>query len=420
MDLALSRGSWGFGFKGGYERTDSYKINNDSERIRGGARVSRTFGEGKAASLAVDFLTEKAGYSGLPAFPTPHSRKKSRNLTATLATDWGRFRNNLYYNKGNVKNNDWSRGLDQSLTVVEYGDSLTYARPFWKGELSLGAGYEGTAARSSEFGSHRESIAHFFASQSVSLPLSLTVRAGIRYNLNSDFENTLNPELSVAFSKSAFEAVYKISRGVNLPSLQQRYNRSSSTDPNPSLGLEKAVNQSLTLSAFPKDGLSFSATLFLNRLQGRISYVRPVDSGIGQYQNIGSAVYMGADLGFSWRIAKPLELKGSYVYLDARDKDIDKFLTSLSKNSFTIEASLRPSDDFSLTVKADYDGSTFTDRMNTASLSSRILYSLRAEKSFGPFVAFLDGVNIFDKEYYYVDGLLAPPRTYFAGLKYNF
>jgi iron complex outermembrane receptor protein len=199
-----------------------------------------------------------------------------------------------------------------------------------------------------------------------------------------------------------------------------RYNRSSSTDPNPELGIETATNQSFSINLFPFDSLTLNATVFLNKLKGRISYVRPVNSGIGRYQNLGRTVYKGIDLGFSWRIAKPAELKASYIYLDARDKDIDKFLTSLPRNTLIVELALKPVETLSITMKADYDSASYSDRMNTSKIDSRILYSLRAEKNFGKWILFVDGVNIFDKEYYYVDGLLAPPRTYFAGIKYNF
>jgi iron complex outermembrane receptor protein len=420
-DVMLSRGPWGFGFKGGYERTQSYKINNDSERMRGGARVSRNFGENKNVSLSVDYLREEGGYSGLPNFPTPHSRHKSTNLTVTQATQWANVVNNLYYNRGNARTKDWTRSLNQSLTVTEYGDSLSYDRALWLGQLSIGGGFKGTIADSSEFGSHKESVVHLFLSQSLTLPFfPLTLKAGARYNINSAFENTINPELTLSYRHSKFETIYKISRGVNLPSLQMRYNRSSSTDPNPNLGIEKATNQSFSVNFFPLDGFSVNATVFLNKLRGRISYVRPLNSGIGHYENLGTTVYKGLDLGFSWRIIKPLELKASYIYLDARDKDIDKFLTSIPRNSLIVEVSLKPVDTFSLTLKADYDSVSYSDRMNTSTIASRILYSLRAEKSFGKYVLFLDGVNILDKEYYYVDGLLAPARAYFAGIKYNF
>jgi outer membrane cobalamin receptor len=181
-----------------------------------------------------------------------------------------------------------------------------------------------------------------------------------------------------------------------------------------------AVNQSLSVTLTPSEAFDFNATFFLNRLKGRISYVRELNSGVGSYKNLGRTVYRGVDLSFGWRPLPALELKGSYTYLEARDLDLDKFLTSLSRNSWSLEAIARPVESFTAAVKADYQSRTYVDRENTRAMSSRLLWSLRAEKSFGPWVIFLDGENIFDKEYYYVDGLRAPPRRYFMGVKYAF
>jgi iron complex outermembrane receptor protein len=421
MDLMFNRGLWGIGVKGGYERSQGYKINTDSVRIRGGFKVSRRFGEDKTMTLSVDYLTEKMGFSGLPAYPTPHSRQKSGNLTATHATTWKGLVNNLYYNRGEVRNTDFSRNLDQELTVIDYGDSLSYTFPLGPGELSLGAGFRGIMARSSEFGNHQESIIHFFFAQSLKIPrTNLTLRAGARYNINSAFENTLNPELSLSYQTSFLEAIYKISRGTNLPSFQQRYNRSSSTNPNPSLGIEKALNQSLTVNLFPTDWINFHVTLFHNTLEGRISYIRPANYPIGRYENLGKTLYEGVDFGFTYKPIDLIEVSVNYTYLNAMDKDIDHFLTSRSRNSFNAELVFKPTDEFMAAVKADYKSREYNDRYNTTYNPSRILYSLRAEQSFGSIVAFLDISNILDKEYFYVDGLLAPPRIFFLGLKYNF
>jgi iron complex outermembrane receptor protein len=186
------------------------------------------------------------------------------------------------------------------------------------------------------------------------------------------------------------------------------------------LGLEKAENQSLTINLIPTDNLNFHLTLFHNSLQGRISYVRDANSPIGQYQNLGAAIYEGLDFGFSWKIMEPIELKGNYTYLEAIDKDIDRFLTSQSRNSFNAELVLKPTSQFTAAFKADYQSRQYNDRFNTTFNPSRILSSVRAEQSFGAIVAFLDVSNILDTEYYWVDGLLGPPRVYFLGMKYNF
>jgi iron complex outermembrane receptor protein len=420
-DVMAPAGAWTLAVKAGWEASEGFKPNNDSERRRGGLKAARDFGPGRSLSASVDYLQEEMGLGGLPEYPTPHSRQITANLAGTAGLKWGGFANTFFFNRGDVRNRDWTRGLDQRLTVTEFGDSVSWEGAFGPGDLALGAGYEESRARSSEFQDQREYTVHLFAAQSARLPwVPVTLRAGARLNINSAFKNSWNPEFSASFRHGPFEAVYKFSRGVNLPSFQQRYNRSTSSAPNPDLALETAINQSLSLTLAPGDSLSLNATLFLNRLKGRISYVRELDSGVGSYRNLGRTVYRGADLSAGWRPVPELELKGSYTYLEALDLDIGRFLTSQSRNSFTLEAVLRPAESLTVAVKADYQSKTFVDRENTRPMSSRTLWGLRAEKSFGPWVLFLDADNVLDKEYYYVDGLLAPPRTYILGLRHGF
>jgi iron complex outermembrane receptor protein len=420
-DLMAPLGGWSVAFKAGWDSSDGFKTNNDSDRRRGGVRASREFGDGVALSASFDWLREETGLSGLPEYPTPHSRQLTENLAGTAGLKWGGFSNSFFFNRGDVRNRDPSRDFYQRLTVTELGDALGWEGPFGPGDLSLGAGWQESRAVSSEFDSQREHTVHLMVAQSARLgAVPVTLRAGVRYNMNSAFKNSWNPEFSAAFRRGPFEAVYKISRGVNLPSFQERYSRSSSSAPNPELGLEVAVNQSLSLTLAPSDELNLNATLFWNDLKGRISYVRPLSSGTGRYENLGRTVYRGADLGVGWKPVPRLELKATYTYLEAVDLDIGKFLTSQPRNSFTAEAVARPAESFTAAVKADYKSRTFADRDNLRVMSSRILWSLRAEKSFGPLTVFLDADNVLDKEYYYVDGLLAPPRTFFMGVKYGF
>ncbi|MDR3155167.1 MAG: TonB-dependent receptor plug domain-containing protein, partial [Deltaproteobacteria bacterium] len=229
-DLMAPVGPWSLAFKAGWDYTDGFKLNNDSERRRGGVKASREFGGKGAFSFSADYLYEEMGLSGLPDYPTPHSRQLTENLAGTVGLKWGGFYNSFFFNRGDVRNRDRSRGLNQRLVVTELGDSASWEGAFGPGELALGAGYQESRAASSEFEGKREYTVHFFAAQSARLPFApITLRAGARYNVNSAFKNSWNPEFGATFSRGIVEASYKFSRGVNLPTFQQRYSRSSST-----------------------------------------------------------------------------------------------------------------------------------------------------------------------------------------------
>jgi iron complex outermembrane receptor protein len=420
-NVSFSKGPWGLTVKAGWDGTNGYKVNNKSEKSRAGFKAGRSFGEGKSLFLAMDGMSERKGMSGYPESPTPHAKQKSYNVTMTLAGEWAGFQNNLYWNKGSVKNVDETRSLDQSLAVAEYGDSLTYSGTLGPVSSTFGAGFQGTEAISSGFGNKSESVVHVFASLGWRLPnLPFAIGAGARYDANSDFENSLNPEFSLAFNKGRFEAAYKYSKAVNTPTFQQRFNHSSSTVPNPSLSIEKVTSQNLSLAFEASSALRLNAAVFHNVIRGRISHVRPAGSPIGQYQNLGESVYRGIDFGISWKPSPKIEFKGRYTRLDAKDKEMNTYLTGQSRHYATIEIMARPMERLSAAIKMEYRDRAFTDRLNTAVVKSRTLFALRAEYEFGSYAFFLDGENIFNADYRHADGLQGPPREIMAGVRWNF
>ena len=135
---------------------------------------------------------------------------------------------------------------------------------------------------------------------------------------------------------------------------------------------------------------------------------------------MGTVTYSGADLGFSWQIRPDLDLKGSYTHLRAQDENLGKRLTAQARHKAAAEIYWRPVQDFSAILKADHIGSVFADRDNTTKYPGRTLYGLRAEYVWGDYGFFLEADNLLDKDYLYVDGLLAPPRTWLIGLSRNF
>ncbi|MDR2405822.1 MAG: TonB-dependent receptor plug domain-containing protein [Deltaproteobacteria bacterium] len=419
-DLSLNLGKFGINIRGGREQDKGYKINNDSKLDSYGLRLSYHMAPKKAIRLVYDEMLEKSGLSGLPDFPTPFSRMETRNLSASLGLEFLGFTNKLYINQGQVKNDDPTRNLHSYLEVTEMGDSASYEMDFSWGTAALGAGYTKIEASSLDFGEKSENTTHFFGDVSFKVPkLPLMMTAGLRYNLNSGFQDSLNPELSLSYSKGKLEATYKLSYGVNTPSFQQRYTHTSSTDPNPELGVEKVLNHSLSFNYQAHKSLSLNSSFFLNTLNGRISYVRDLNVGVGSYENLGKTVYKGFDFGANFKPSPKFELKANYSYILARDEDINRFLTSIPRYKTTAEVILKPTDAFTLAFKANYQGKTFLDRDNTRTLGGRTLYYLRLEYKLKALTFFMDMDNVFDKEYYYIDGLLAPPLKYYLGVKYD-
>jgi iron complex outermembrane receptor protein len=420
FNLGARKGLWGLGFKGGYDRTESYKVNNDKEKWQSGFKVSYNPGENRFTSLAVDYQEEEKGLSGQPDWPTPFSRQRNKNFSSALAGRYDAFGNTLFYGLGQVDNTDVSRNIDNSLKVSELRDDFTYDLETGRSDvLSLGAGFRRAQADSTEFGDQAEHSLYLFAVQKFKFG-AWTLKAGARGNYNSAFDNALNPEASLSYAAGRWNSTFSYSRAHNTPSFQQRYNHTSSTDPNPNLGLETTDNYSLAFNFKPVDDFSIGLTFFYNNLTDRITYVQPLISSRGQYQNLGRVTYKGGDLALNWRANEVLAFKTSYTYLEAKDEDLNKWITARARHKGDFEIYVKPTDAFSNVLKASYSDPVYRDRENISQVASYTLFGLRSEYSFDKWSMFMEVENLLDKTYYYSDGLLAPPRTWIIGVNRSF
>ncbi|MDR1084613.1 MAG: TonB-dependent receptor plug domain-containing protein [Deltaproteobacteria bacterium] len=415
-EVTATKGLWGISAMAGREENGGFEPNEDKLIYRGSLKVSRRLTDG-LISLSASLLDDERGLYGYPGFPTPEARKRNRLFMLGQETKVGRLANNFSYQRGRVANTDPSRAIDQYLMVSEAADNLAMSlEPTGWASLFLGTGFKKSWAESSDFSPQSETFWHFFARTELKLPMpGLVLAMGARYNYNSNFKNNWNPESALSFSRGGFRAALKYSRAANTPSYQQRYNRSSSTVPNPSLDLETADNYGLVLAWQATEKMSWHLNGFYNRLKGRITYDRPANSGVGRYRNLGVATYEGGDLGFDWKTADFLAVKANLTYMRAKDKDINKNLTGRSRLSGSTEIIFKPAPEFSAVLTVDYRTPAWSDRLNTDRIPGYALYHLRAEWDLGRFSLFFNMENILNRSWLYSDGLNGPPRNFYAG-----
>jgi iron complex outermembrane receptor protein len=418
--LSTTSGRFSLGISGGYETTEGYKINNDQERYQAGLKLSYAPEEKKKIVFSADYLEDKRGLSGLPDYPTPFSRKKTRNSAYSLTADFHPVKSRTHYNIGRRDNTDESRGVDNSLEVAKFGEDLAATIHTTKrGDLTCGAAFSWNRASGTAFADQDEHTVSLFASQSLHFPdQHLTLTAGLRGNRHSAFDNTVNPEIKLIYKKAAWQVSAAYSRADNTPSFYQRYNETSSTRPNPDLAMETADNLSLEFSASPLDCFSFTISGFYNRLSDRITYVTGND-GIGQYQNFGEVLYRGGDLAFTWQMMEPLKLKASYTYLEVTDAETGLWLPCKARHTGRFNLYWKPLRALSVVFDGKSTSSVYRDKKNTREIPGYSIADLRAEYAFHSFNLFCEIENMFDTTYYYADGLLAPPRTWVAGINWR-
>jgi vitamin B12 transporter len=410
----------GLGANGGYEATEGYKTNNDKERYQGGLKLSFDPSAQQAYLASVDVLYDERGYSGLPEYPTPHSRNETRNTAYAFQADIFGLASKTHYTDGRRHNTDPSRGLDKTLAVVKFNQDLTTTFSTLEDQdLSCGAGFTWDRADGTGFDPQSERSGYLFAAQTVAWPrLHLVSTLGLRGTLHSEFESTLGPELKLVYKQTAWRLTAAYSRTQNTPSFYQRYNETSSTRPNPDLAMEQADNLSLGLFATPHEAFCFSLSTFYNWLTERITYVTG-DDGVGQYQNVGEVRYAGGDAAFSWTLHPSLKAKVAYTYLEAKDQESGRWLPGKAQHHANLTLYWQPLTPLSVVATGSYTSSVYRNKANTRTVPEYTLYDLRVEYDFKRLGLFSEVKNCLNTRYYYADGLLAPPLTWVVGLNWR-
>ena len=424
-NIQAQMGRWGMAASGETETSQGYTVNNDSLRHKGGVKAAYAPDADRTLSFGADYVEDERGLTGLPDYPTPFSRKESETTALSAQGKYFRTASSTFFNAGDQHNTDVSKGLDQSLRVNELGEDLSSSINTGNlggnfGELAYGAGYRLAQASGSTFDDQSEEVFSLFASQTLQgqgSPWSLT--AGLRGNANTAFEDVLNPELKLVFQQERWNLTGAYSGSNNIPSFYQRYNHSSSTLPNPDLGMETADNYSLALFVQPSPSFSGRVSVFYNLLSDRITYVTG-DDGIGQYQNFGEVSYKGGDLALTWKARSDLSFKASYTYLRATDEETGLIVPAKAKHQASLDGYWQVTDRLMAVLSGKYVSEVYRNKANTKTVPDYILANLRAEYSLGRYALFTEIKNLADTTYYYADGLLAPPLTWMAGLSWKF
>jgi len=416
-----NKGALALGLSSGYESTGGFVTNNDKEKFRASAKIQYELSEDINFNFSGDYLQEERGLPGLPQYPTPHSRKDYEMFSSLFLAHVKDLKSKTYFNEAEAKNNDPDRNLNTSLKVKRIGENISISPTFGKwGKISSGIGGEWGKASGSRFEIQEEQRYWVFASKEISLksiPLSFTM--GLRGNFYSDFETVVNPEFKVSFKKAAYTLQFCVNRTNNIPSFFQRYNESSSTKPNPDLTMEKAENYSTSCFVRFNPSLSAGLSLFYSKITDRITYVRG-DGAIGQYENFGEVTYKGVETSVDWLITEPFSLKASHTYLEAKDEITGNWLPCKARHRTHLDFIYIPVKNLSMALNTQYVSRQYARSDNKESIPEYFIADFRGEYNFKDFGLFCEIQNLWDKDYLYGDGYIAPPRTWIGGVNYSF
>ncbi len=389
--------------------------------------------------LAVSFgwTAQDKGVPGSIAWPSPQACQDDEKRWVDTTYKFGSGRFNL---TGKVFfANHWQEFKNPDISQDDISDNdqlgLELRQDFTLGEsnhLVLGLNWEEDKVDVKDIGGPsriggKQSITTkaVYLQDEIKLAESLTVVLGCRYDNPSAYGDEISPRLS---------AIYHCADGTRLraglgkafrpPTVNDLYWRDPYAEGNPDLQPEKSIGYDI--GAERRFGSSFLGriTLFKNEVDNLITWDDPDGDWIWQPYNIGEASICGAEAEADIQFTSCISGDVCYTYLSARDKGdtyYDKHIRH--KPSHKIGLGLRYKSNFGFAVRlgADYTGSVYSDRANTAELDDYLLLSTRLSqdiKNLGE--VFIVGQNLLDEEYQLYEGYPMPGLSVTGGLKMMF
>lgn len=292
------------------------------------------------------------------------------------------------------------------------------------------------------FQTDRDQQTSFGFEDSIALLPKLHVRLGFNADhldglIAEDFQNgvlllfptdhawTYNPEGSITYTPNQSDRVFaSYAKHSRFPTIRDRYSyRFGQALPSPYLAAERADHWSVGYShLFGRETL-VQTDLFRSNIAGAIEsfYLRP---NLFQLQNIGQEVYQGAELVLQSRSTDRLTLDANYTFLNRASVNPRGLqLPGTPKHKTIGTATLRAPRSILLLMTARYESGRISQ--DDAGVFGPASHFATADLgAVVPVKAGLDlqaGVkNLFDRNYFYVEGYPEFGRTWYVNVRYRF
>ncbi len=423
------------GIMGGYEYDDGWRENEHKKVTRAGLNLSYSPRQDIAFSPSVSYLKDIKGLGGPYFAPTLYNEATFESLSVNL------FARIKKLNSKSIYTNSMDQSIDEAPAPIPHNIKITpeiFSQEFTSafsflsaGKLNTGVGYEHaridveTNINNARMPTttQKEEKGWLFATykyEPENNPLSLYL--GLRGTYYNNFDNSVNPELSLGYKKANYGAVLIFNLNEKLPGYRDRYRSDAFVIANPDLGKEKYTNYKLNLFYSPVKMLSFNITPYYTEVEDLISMDSiTTENGLRRtHVNIGSATEKGVDTSISWKPAQQFNVSISYNYRSAKDDDTGLWLPMRAEHRFQGKILMTPLDRLSISTTVNWSSKEFSNSANTMSVGSYYEADGRIEYALDGYTLFFQIDNIFDEER--IQPFLVPARTrfYYAGIKYSF
>ncbi len=434
-DVQTQAGGVKIGIMAGYDSDDGWRENEHEKNTRAGLNLSFSPGDDIILSPSINYLKELKGLGGPYFAPTPYNDVKYENFSATLIASIKKI------NSKSIFSNSTDQSIDAPPAPIPHDIKINpkiFSQEFStdfslnsRGRLNLGAGYEhvtidvetniNNIQLPSE--SHLEKKAWMFTtykidSQNYPYSLYLGLR-GIYYN---NFDNSINPELSLGYNRGTYGAVFSFNLNDRLPAYRDRYRSDAFVVANPNLGKEEYTNYKLSFFFSPVEAVSINITPYYSEIEEMISMdtVTTENGTQRTFVNIGSATEKGFDSSMSWKPDCRFSLSLTYNYKYAKDDATGLWLPMRAEHRFQGKIVAVPIENLSISTTANWSSREFSDSANTISVGSHWEVDGRVEYDIKDITLFFQIENMFNREY--ITPFLIPGKTrfFYAGIRYSF
>jgi len=430
------------------DRSDVATTGSEITQYDGGLRLTQHVGQ---SDLGLRLRVSRRDMLGIDTSATGavydrHNRINELGIGATLSTEFtrGTLATQVYFTQFFDQfvldqRDSAQEDLDQDTRqrLGEVSSQYTFVSEDARHTLTLGADVQQeslAADRLSRTGRRTRTSPFAQYQWLVQEALNITIAPGFRVDVDSQFGTVPSPKLALRMDPHERLVLRgSVGRGFRAPDFKELY----LIFENPSVGYRVVGNPDVrpeTSWSFQFEGewtpstkVTLRASLYRNQIDDLIDTALDETQAnvVFTYVNTSEAITQGTELSLRLRPVQGLDLQVAYVFLDARDRQRDRWLTGRPRHRGTFRARYSHADSgFSATVRGSLVGQRPYYESDTDGNEQQVMDDLylsldvRLEQRVGEYVGLFAGAdNLANAGGRY---LTIRPRGFYAGLSVDY
>lgn len=244
----------------------------------------------------------------------------------------------------------------------------------------------------------------------------------------SNSNDALNVQGGLVYKLASQQQLnFSVARKTRFATTKDRYSyRLGTAIPNPDLQAEYSLNYELGYSG-TFDRLTLQGSLFLSNVHNTILSVNNVkyDSTakiwLSQLQNTGESRYQGVEVAADYQVLNGLTAGVNYTYIHRRNiTNPTLYLTDVPRHKLFVYGQYQLKDIFRVQANMEYNSGRYSTTYGVGTSPYTVFNISAAVKVWKCFSVEAGVNNIFDKNYFLVEGYPEAGRVYFGNVVYKF